>query len=203
MKILAAILLLTFCFTACGKIENFTNLAQQKIETEPAENEQPDVPPILEITQDTQGMWDAPGKTLFLNLYENGVIEFEYEDKKKLVKGKTNRAEEVNTLQRAKISKEKLQEFLDLLNSEEFQNTQNDYTRKCCCTDATVDYKIHFQSGGKQKNVSLNGYCGLGEFINGRAPRIPNFPNILYSLMFLIDDTRQKYIPDESSNQPR
>lgn len=66
MKILSAILFFSIAFTACGKIEQFGNLTQQKIETESSEDEQPDAPPILEITQDAKGMWNVIGKTLFL-----------------------------------------------------------------------------------------------------------------------------------------
>lgn len=194
MKILAAILIFVFGFSACGKIETFTNLSQQKIETENAENEQPDTPPVLEITQDEKGSSAVTGKTLFFNLYDNGVIEFEYADEKKKTAGKINKAEEVNTLKRAKISAEELQNFLDRLESEEFQNAKSDYKRKCCCEDATADYKINFTDGIRQKNINLNDYCGLGELTNSKAPKIPDFPKVLIDLLVLVQTTREKYI---------
>lgn len=193
MKISAVILLLIFstAFASCGKVETLTNLTQQKIETENTENEQPDAPPILEITQEAKGMREIVGKTLFFNLYENGIIEFEYADEQKKTSGKINKAEEVNILKRAKISKEELQKFLDQLKTEDFQNLKDEYKRKCCCTDATVDFTIHYQNGGRQKDISLNGYCDIGEITNARAP---NFPNVLYGLMILTDEVRRKYI---------
>jgi hypothetical protein len=205
MKLFCAILALIVGFSACGKIENFTNLTQQKIETENEENEkpeQPDAPPILEIVQEAKGMHEVIGKTLFFNLYENGVVEFEYEDQKKLVKGKTNRAEEVNTLMRAKLDKEELRDFLAQINAEDFQKVKNEYTRKCCCIqNATIDYKIHFQNGNKQKNINLNGYCDIGEFTNGRAPKIQDFPSILQGLLMQAHQARRKYNLEKSSNQ--
>ena len=201
MKTFPAILILVIAFTACGKIETFTNLSQQKIETEKAEGEQPDTPPILEITQDEEGMSAVTGKTLFFNLYDNGIIEFEYADDAKKVAGKPNKAEEINTLRRAKIGKEELQKFTDLLKTEDFRNTKNEYQRKCCCEDTTVDYKINFQDGGRLKNINLSGYCGFGEFTNPQAPKIPGFPKVLSDLLVLADNTRQKYILEKSSNQ--
>ncbi|HEY0428816.1 MAG TPA: hypothetical protein VGC76_13630 [Pyrinomonadaceae bacterium] len=203
MKIFPAIFIFIFCFSACGKIETLTNLTQQKIETEKTETEQPDGPPILEIRRDARGLWSFPGKTLFFNLYENGVIKFEYEDEKKIVKGKINqKAEEISTPARAKISSEELQKFNELLKSEDFQKTKVDYKRKCCCTDAFVDFKISFTNSLKQKIINLNNYCGLGELTNPQAPKISDFPKVLTDLLILTENLRAKYLPEKSSNQP-
>ena len=194
MKIFALLALLV-CLAACGKIETFTNLSQQKIESEPAENEQPDVPPILEITENAQGSFNVIGKSLLFNLYENGIIEFEYADQKKLVVGKTYQAEEVNILQRAKISPEELQKFTDLLKNEDLWKTNDDYKRKVVCTDTDVDFKINFTNGFKQKNVNLNSYCDLYDVIDPKARYTGEFPQVLSNLMSLVDAARQKYKP--------
>jgi hypothetical protein len=201
MKTFFTLLILILSFTACGKIEQFTNLTQQKIESENPETEQPDVPPILEITQDAKGMFDVTGKTLFFNLYDNGVVEFEYADEQKKTPGKINKAEEINTLNRVKISAEELQKFTELLKTEDFQNTRDEYKRKCCCTDATVDYKISFTDSNKQKNINLNSYCGLGDLTNPQARNNPDFPKALSELMSLAENTRARYILKKSSNQ--
>ena len=201
MKTFFALFILILGFTACGKIETFTNLTQQKVETENTENEQPDAPPILEITQDAKGLFDVTGKTLFFNLYDNGIIEFEYVDEQKKTPGKTNKAEETNTLERAKISQEELQKFLDLLKTEDFQNTKSEYQRKCCCTDAFLDYKINFQVENRQKNISLNNYCDLNDITNPQVRYNPDFPKVLSNLMSLVENTRAIYILKKSSNQ--
>lgn len=203
MKLFCAILVLIVGFSACGKIENFTNLTAQKIETEKTEAEQPDVPPILEIVQDAKGMSAVTGKTLFFNLYDNGVIEFEYADEAKKIAGKSNKAEEINTLKRAKISKDELQKFHDLLKTPEFQNAKDDYKRKCCCTDAFLNYKINFQDSNRQKNIDLNGFCNFRELINSQKGKISDLPNVLSDLMLLVQNTREKYILEKSSNQPQ
>lgn len=196
MKILISILLFSAAFTAaCSKIENFTNLTQQKIESETLEDQQPDAPPILEITQHAKGMFDVTGRTLFFNLYDNGVIEFEFADDKKKTAGKTNKAEEVNTLKRAKVSAGELKKFTDLLKSEDFHNTRNDYKKKCCCTDATLDYQINF-SGGEQKNISLSSYCDLGELMNAPTRKTSDIPKILSDLLTLVYNTRQNNLSE-------
>jgi hypothetical protein len=201
MKIFLAALVLIAGFTACGKIEQLTNLAQQKIETENAETDQPDVPPVLEITQDEKGMSAVTGKTLFFNLYDNGIIEFEYADERKKTPGKLSRAEEINTLVRAKISREELQKFTDLLKTEDFRKTADNYKRKCCCTDATVDYKISAADSSKQKTININAYCGLGELTNPQMRDKSDFPKVLSDLLSLAENTRARYILEKSSNQ--
>jgi hypothetical protein len=197
MKIIFASLIFVvfaFALTACGRIENFTNLTQQKIETEKTETEQPDDPPILEIMQDDKGINDMSGKTLFFNLYDNGVIEFEREGTIKKTAGKINTAEEVYTLERAKITKEELNKFTDLLKTEDFQNIKNEYQRKCCCMRPTVEYKITLTNSIKQKNINLNGYCDLGEMMVPHTEDIGTFPKALSELLILVDITRHKYI---------
>ena len=217
MKIVFAsfiLVVLALAFAGCGRIETLTNMSQQKIEAEKDDDGQPDEPPILEIVQDAQGMWNVTGKTLFLNLYENGVVEFEYEDDQKKSAALANKAankakesnilkaEEINVLKRAKISREELQKFADLLKSEAFQKTENDYQRKCCCTDASLDYQINFTAGNKLKNINLKGFCGLGELTNPPASKMPDFPKVLSDLLILAENARAKYNSEKPSNQP-
>lgn len=211
MKIIVAVFILVifaFAFAACGKIETFTNLTQQKIETEKTADEQPDEPPILEITQDAEGMYEVTGKTLVLNLYENGVIEFEVLDDKKrsaaLAKNPKQtiglKAEELNSLKRAKISRVELQNFLDLLKSEDFKNAKNDYRRKCCCTDASMDIGISLNDAGRQKNIDLQNYCDWGELKTPAKPQGSDFPKVLSDLLVLTEKVRVEYFSDKSSN---
>lgn len=134
-------------------------------------------------------------KNAFFNLYDNGVIEFEFADDKKKTAGKINKAEEINTLKRAKISADELKKFTDLLKSEAFQNTKSDYEKICRSTDAFVDYKINFQNAGRQKNINLYSYCGSYEVRNPGSSNILDFPGVLSDLINLAERTRAKYIP--------
>lgn len=191
MQILLAVLLFSVLFAACSKIEQFTNVTQQKIESESLENEQPDALPVLEITEDAAGAFKITGKTLLLKLYENGVIEFEYVDEKKLESGKFYKAEEVNALKRVKISAEELKKFTDLINSEDFQKLKSEYNGLCAASE-NIDYKINFQNANKQKSVSMK--C-----IENDLPDT----KVLKNLMSLVDDIRRKYILEKSSNNPK
>jgi hypothetical protein len=189
MKLFCGILILVAGFSACGKIDNFTNLTQQKIETENTETEQPDAAPILEITQNAAGAFKVTGKTLLLNLYENGIIEFEYFDEKKLESGKFYKAEEVNILKRAKIGAAELKKFTDLINSEAFQKLESEYNGLCAASE-NLDYKIDFQNANKQKSILMK--CIETDSADTK---------VLSDLMILTDQTRQKYISEKSSNQ--
>lgn len=185
-------LIVIFAFIECSKNEKANNLPEQK-----AENSQIDKPnsvPSLEINEDAQGMWDITGKTLFFRLYKDGTVEFEYPENEKKIAGKINKAEEINLLKRIKLSEDEMRKFADLLNTEDFQKTKNDYKRSCCCTDAIVDYKINLNDSDKQKNITLKGYCGLNDLKNPQASNVPDFPKVLSDLMILVDNIRGKYI---------
>lgn len=194
MKVFAPVLFLVFslAFIACSKIEESNNLTEQQ--TENPRIDKPNSKPILEIMQDEEGMWNVTGKTLFFNLYDNGIVEFEYPDDTKKIAGKTNKAEEINSLKRIKISEDELRKFTDLLNAEDFKKTKNNYKNKCCCTDATVDYKINFNDVGNPKSIILNSYCGLENLTNPQKYDISDFPKVLSDLMILVDNIRYKYI---------
>ena len=192
MKTLFAILIFSIFLASCGKIENFTNLTQQKVESENPENEQPDAPPILEIIEDAKGMSAVTGKTLFFNLYDNGIIEFEYADEKKTA-GNSNKAEEINTLKRAKISREELQKFIDLLKSEDFQNAKSDYRRKCSLSDMSKDYRISFSDGLKEKNINAGFTEGFKQKCRLSEQGNTDFPKVLNELLILADNLRTKY----------
>ncbi|HEX8734326.1 MAG TPA: hypothetical protein VF721_03320 [Pyrinomonadaceae bacterium] len=176
MKNFIAVLIFGFAFLACSKSEKFNNSAG---------SEESDAPVILEITQDAVGMWDVTGKTLFLKLRGDGFVEFEFPDDKKKSTGKINKAEDLNTLYWTKLGAEELKAFADLLKSEDFQQTGNEYRRKCCCTDAVLNYKINFQDAALSKNISLNGYCGSAELTSSRDSDINNLPKVLSGLMRL------------------
>lgn len=209
MKAFSLILFLLFASSACGRIENFTNLAQQKIETEKTETEQPDEPPILEITVDAQGMFDVTGKTLLLNLYENGVIEFESRDEQKRaavlaekgIRSGRLKTEEINVLKRATIGREEVQKFLDLLNSEDFQNVKSEYPLICRTTDTSRHHKINFQNGVRQKSVDLYDYCGSDGVRNPNSSNMLDFPQVLSDLLTLAGMTTAKADSENSSNQ--
>jgi hypothetical protein len=202
MKILSAVLFLIFGLTACGRIENFTNLTKQEIKIEKTDDEQPDEPPILEIIHEDTGLSSFPGKSLMLNLYENGVIEFEYRDAEKIKQGKFKTAEEANSLMRAKLAKEELQKFLDLLGSEDFLNAKSEYSNICRMKDAQTNYKIEFQTGDRKKNITLNSYCGARAVRNPKVSNMLDFPKVLSDLISLAETTRVKSFREDSSNQP-
>ena len=113
-KSLLALLICLFTF-ACNKIETQNQFANS-----------PNSTPVLEISQEANGMWKVTGKTLFFRLYDNGIVEFEYPDDKKKVAGEIiSKAEEINTLKQTQLSEEKFQEIISLLNSEDFQKIQD------------------------------------------------------------------------------
>lgn len=187
MKIFVSLLVLIFCLFSFSCSEPETVI-------------KPYTPPILDISQDAQGNWDVPGKTLFFRLYDNGFVEFEHPDDKKKDTGKSSKAEEINTLIQTKMSEKESRKFIDLLNSDDFQKINDTYTRRCCCTDATLDFKVSFQNNNKQTTVNLNDYCGLDELKNPQVQYLPDFPKVLSELIILIDNTRGKYILKQKSS---
>lgn len=143
MKILSFILILLFGIYSfsCSKSKTF---------------EKPNTPPILNISQDAQGMWEVQGKTLFFRLFDNGYVEFEYQNNEKKNRGKSfYKTEEVNSLVQTTISEAELYKFVEILNSNEFKEVENTYERKCCCTDATLEFDVNSQNSNKQKNINL------------------------------------------------
>ena len=186
MKILTKVFLALFlCLfvSGCAKNENQDKFAKPI-----------DTAPILEISQDAKGLWDVRGKTLFLRLYDNGFVEFEYPDNRKKTAG-FNEAEKINTLKQIKVSKRELQKFLDLLNSEEFQKIQDKYERKYLCMDTYLDYKINLKYNNNQRNILLNGFCDIGQLKNPQSYYVEDFPKVLSELMTLVDNTRWKNFP--------
>lgn len=164
--------------------------------SETPKNIQTDSPPILEISQDAQGAWDVTGKTLFFRLSNNGIAEFEYTDNKKKIPGKAiYRAEEVDSLVQTKISDDELQKFNSLFLSENFSKFQNSYKRKCCCTDATIDFQIKIKFEDKQKEINLNNYCGVEELKSPPEQYLSDFPHEFSGLMIITDNIRRKYTP--------
>lgn len=188
MKIFISLLVLTFCLFSLSCSESEIITKSNKLL-------------VLEVSKDAQGMWNVRGKTLFFRLYDNGFVEFEYPDDKKIDTGKSiSNAEEVNTLIQTKISEKEFRKFIDLLNSDDFQKINDIYTRRCCCTDAILDFKIKFQNNNKQTTVNLNDYCGLYELENLQFHYLPDFPKVLSELMILIENTRAKYILRQKSS---
>jgi hypothetical protein len=91
---------------------------------------------------------------------------------------------------RIRISEIDNQIFTELLNSKDFQQIQERYQRKCCCTYATTSYIISFQSLNKQRDINVIGYCGLGEIIEPHNRNISDFPKAVSDLMTLVYETR-------------
>ncbi len=63
-------------------------------------------------------MFDVTGRTLFFNLYDNGVIEFEFADDKIETAGKTNKAEKATPETGESQARANLKKFTDLLRHE-------------------------------------------------------------------------------------
>lgn len=200
MKVLSLILVVIVSLSITGCLKTFSTGI-----------ENPKIPlgslPVLEISEDAEGPWQTTGKTLLFRLYENGVAEFEYVDEQKIVSNKPNRAEEINSVRRIKMNEADLKEFIDLLNSKDFQEIKVDYRRQCCCVDATLSYEIRFQSFNEPKRINLAGYCDSNELVisgkqsNSGAPALNyrrNFPVVISELIELVTKTRAKF---RSSNQ--
>ena len=192
MKFPAKLFVVLFLFLvafACTKNEN-----KEKIEEKRAEQIQ--AATILEISQDARGMWGIEGKTLFFRLFENRIAEYEYADVKKVVPRKINRAETVNSSTKTKISDSEFQEITGLLDALDPQKIGDEYPRKCCCTDASLDFKIDIKFNNNRKNISLNGYCSLGEVMYPQVKQTADFPKSLAELIKIVDKTRRKYQPE-------
>ena len=201
MKFLVPVLIFSLFLAACGRIEHFQNLSQQKIEPdqwETGEIEQPAKPPVLSILQDVRGTQRVVGKSLFFNFYDNGVIEFDYYDDQKMTSGKDQyNAQELNTLRRARITPEELKKFFDLLKSDDFQKAKSKYDTICPVTDSSWILQISFRNAGQEKNIELVNYC-----VTARAAD-SNFPKVLNDLINLIWQMHAKYKPEKSSNQAK
>lgn len=151
----------------------------------------PNTPPIFEVSQNAQGMWDVTGKTLFFRLYENGFVEFGYPDEAKKINGQQFKAEEINSLKQSVISTDELQQFIEIIKSDDFQKISSSYKRKCCCTDTVLDYKITVG----QKNIDLNSFCNTDELTDPQNRYYPpDFPKGLSDLMKRTELLRWKLI---------
>ena len=192
-----------FIFLAVIFVCLIASCAQRKADTEPlnlqiqAQNSKV----VLDIQQDAVGMWAVTGKSLFFRLYENGIIELDFVDESKITIENRNKIDEVKTLQQAHISEEDFKKFQTLFDSEKFkkdiQIVKKGYRRECCCTDASLTYKIDFQFNGAQKIIDLNGYCSLSELTNRETRNSADIPITLSELMRLAYLTRLKYLSKE------
>lgn len=150
--------------------------------------------PILEINKESSGSVNLIGKSLFLRVFEDGTIEFDHPDNNKMKSG-INKTEDVMTLQKAKIGEQELKQFLNLLNSEDFQNTPKEVRRKCCCTDTNFSLDIISKVGSSEKRISLIGFCDAVEIIK-RDPRYTdNLPKVMSDLVILARNAYVKYHP--------
>lgn len=186
------ILLTTFLlFSSCAKDANIINSASEKeiLQTQ-IQNSQI----ILEIQEDATGMWEATGKTLFLRLYDSGIVEFEFQDDKKKIAGKINKTEEINSLKQVKISREEFQKFIMLLKSKDFKIVKETYQAKCCCTDAVLNYKVISNSTGRQKSIDLKRYCNFNQLTNREEVSSADIPIDLSEILLLSYLTRLKYV---------
>jgi hypothetical protein len=181
IKILFVLFVVLFIF-GCAKNESQNNFFVP-----------PNTKPILEISENASGLWDVTGQTLFLRLYNNGSAEFEYQDNEKKRTTKSKSTKQINSLKQMKISELEFQKLIELLNSENFQRIQDNYARKCCCTDAFLSYKINIDSDKNQRKIALDNFCGIDDLINPQARNNPDFPKILSDLMILTNNIRWKY----------
>jgi hypothetical protein len=151
--------------------------------------------PILEITSEYNGMFSIIGKSLFIRLYDDRNIEFDYFDPQKIKPG-INKTEDVKVLKKMTISEQEFQQLVNLLNSEDFQQISGEFKRKCCCTDASINFEIVFKTVIEDKKIGVYGFCDLNEITSTQSRYRENLPKIISELMTLTVNTKLKYIPD-------
>ena len=152
----------------------------------------PNPEPILEISQDAEGMFNIIGKSLFFRLYDDGLLEYEFPDNNKMVKGKTHyNIEDIKSSKQIRLSDEKLQKFKNLLKTQDFHQVENQYKHRCCCTDTSVNVDIRIKIDGFEKNIVLR-FCDLSEIKNPQPRYVPNYPQVLSDLLILADNVRVK-----------
>jgi hypothetical protein len=141
--------------------------------------------PILEINSEAIGEFDVTGKTLFFKLYENKIAEFEVVDAAKK-EPYNNKAEFVNKKILVSIDDKYFEKLTNLIKSNDFVNLNTSYSRKCCCTDATINVEIKTLS----ETVKLENFCDYFEL---RQPtRYVELPKILNELFLLVESERAK-----------
>jgi hypothetical protein len=185
MKTIILILFTIILISGCAKVYNSNNSTNQLSQIKP-----PDALPLVEISQEAEGMWDVTGEMLTLRLFDNGFTEFDELDMKKKVQGKQNKTDDIKIRKQFVISSEEVQEFIRLISDKDFLQLHDKYSRKCCCTDAVINYQIAFNYKNIQKKINLSGYCD--DLINPDPRYLPDFPKILSELMKLNSKIRSQ-----------
>jgi len=191
MKARILVLTLIILLAACSKnINSETKDLQDREQTSPI---------IFEIYEDADGMRGVKGKILFFRLHKNRVAEYDFYDERQKNAGNSNKAEDVFSLKKVKISEAEFEKFQLLFNSEDFlkdfQIVRETYQSKCCCTDDSgLDYIIKFESGNQQKTVVINNVCEFNQLTNRDTGNSADIPTTLSELIRLAYVTQLKYI---------
>jgi len=186
MRIFVLSIILLLLLSSCAN-----NSATSEIET--LQSQIRNSQPILEIQVDSDGARSVANK-LFFRLYKNGFAEFEHRSDKFAENG-NEKAE----FKQVKISEDDFEKFQLLFDSEPFQKdfqiVAANYEAKCCCTDDSgLNYKVTFESGGKQKTVDIKHVCELNQLTNRDTTKSADIPVTLSELIRLAYVTKLRYV---------
>ena len=165
-------------------------------------NPQKDLPnsePVLEIQIEADGMRGVAGKILLFRLYKNAVAEYDEADEQKKIAGNGAKAEEIFSRKRVKISAPEYEKFQLLFDSadfrKDFQITRESYqSARSCTDDSGLDYKISYESGGRQKIVAINNVCEFHQLTNRETGNNVDIPVTLSELIRLAYVTQLRYV---------
>lgn len=191
MKIHIVILSLILLLSACFESKNSAT------EISPKELQNSKI--ILEIYEEFDGMRGVAGKILLFRLYENGIAEFDAPNAEKKNVENSNRAKDIFSLKRVRISDEDIIKFHRLMTSEDykqdFQITKDEYQSKCCCTDDSgTNFITSLTSDVQEKIVSINNVCDINQLTNRDTANSADIPVSLSEVIRLAYVTQLKYL---------
>ena len=150
---------------------------------------------ILEIWQDPEGLFDVTGKSLFIRLYDNHLVEFEYLNPAKYIPGEIRQIEDVKCSMQIYLDDDEFQKISGFAKAVSSDRVGIAYEHKCCCTDTNLSMKIRVSSDSGEKNVALRYFCDFGELEHPQDRYVPNYPNALGDLISYADIIRAKNTP--------
>ena len=110
---------------------------------------------ILEVMEDRIGLWDIHGESLYFRLYENGFAEFDWLDKS--IGSNFRKTSDVAKRLSVQLDSNRVGEYTEILSV--LRNSESEYKRKCCCTDASLSYTILAKQNSVVQSTVLRGFC--------------------------------------------
>ena len=179
MRVLACFLVLLNLFlVGCFQENKLSENSDKTLEV-------PNSLPILEITENLRGTWDATGKLLYFRLYENKITELEIIDYEKKQPYTINETKDIAKKVVVEISDDNFQKINNLLNSDDFRNLEKVYQQKISCVDAFMDFEIK-----TSESIKFENFCGINELSS--QTKYSKLPKVINDLFSLIETERAK-----------